>query len=313
MKLSIIITALNEFWKEVDDTIESFRKTAGDIEIILVDDCSSTPLNPKDKTVKVIHNQHRCGVGPSRTIGALAATGTHLLITDAHVRATPGWYQAALARIDARPKTVHCACCIGIDSKNLDPLTSRNIYEGGTINVFGKDKHNPALNQVFEAVWLPREQAPQDDEEIACCMGACYFVPRDWFLHLDPLSHLRSWGEDEIMLSVKSWLAGGDVRYMKNVRIGHRFRLSNEKVPWEITLGHRSYNKLFAIETLCDPAIATSLQGRINTQMNGSELDSGMKLFKADYYLAAQEREKNKRLFTRTFGWLAKKFNLPVG
>lgn len=311
MKLSILITALNEFWKEIDDTIESIRKTAGDVEIILVDDCSSTPVKTSDRSVRIIQNRWRCGVGPSRTIAAYHATGTHLLITDAHMRFIPGWYERALKRIEGRPKTLHCACCAAIDTQHMDPLHPVGYYHGGSINVYGKDKNNPALTQVFEPVW--NEKEPSDDDPLACVMGAGYFIFRDWFFHLDPLKHLRSWGEDELLLSVKSWLAGGDVRYMKYVAIGHRFRLKNERTPWDITLGHRSWNKLFAVHTLLDTELAEAIHNKIGLALNGPELSAGLDLLKRDWHLVQAERLRNQRIFKLPFGWLAKKFRLAIG
>lgn len=307
MKLSIVLATLNE--SDLPNTIQSIRDTAGDKpECIIVDDCSSMPV--QSPHAKVIHNPMRCGVGPSRHIGALAASGEYLLITDAHVRFEAGWYEEALRRIEGRPRTLHCAHCIGWNSK-VSMADSTQHFFGGTLNVFGPDRSGNGKMQVMETIWGPKDRP--DDAEIPCCMGACYFIPRDWFLHLGALRFLRYWGEDETMLSVKCWLAGGDVRYFDKVRIGHRFLLPGERQRFGVPVGWPTYNKLFAIHTLLerDRDIGTKLCILLEKHTEKKEWVAAYAFLRENYYLVEQEQAYNHTIFKHDFRWLCGKFGLP--
>lgn len=307
--LSVIIPVCND-QAQLTATIASIRATAGDApQIVVIDDCSSTPVEVFDKHTKLIHNPHRCGVGPSRHIGALKADAEFILIIDAHERFLPGWYEAASARAGA-DKILYCAVCLGLDAKAMDPAFPKSKYYGATLNFFGPDPNNRNKYQVFEANWNKEE--PPDDAPIPACMGAAYFISRDWFLTLGATRFLRTWGCDEQFLSVKSWLAGGEVRLIKNVQIGHRFLSGDERQPYSVKAGHPTYNKLLAIYTL----FPLHLQGKMvdllkaNTGIVDWRVANDM--IKADWHLVAQEAAYNQRLFLHDIVWLAERFGLKL-
>src|SRR5690348_5109505 len=89
-KLTVCITSLNDN-EEANNTVRSIRETAGDIEVVVVDDSSTTHLVLDDKSVKFYRTPKRAGVGPARDIAVSMATGTHVLITDSHMRFDPPW------------------------------------------------------------------------------------------------------------------------------------------------------------------------------------------------------------------------------
>lgn len=324
--LSVIITSHNDF-DETQKTVCSLKSTLkpeDNVEIILIDDCSATPLHclPFEylNGIRLITNRWRCGCGPSRHIGALHAEGDYLLFLDSHMRFPNGWYQEWLVAT-YRPgqnviwdeRTVFCATCLGLDSKHMDPEHPATIHHGATMNFLGPDRFHPEKEQVFESVWLPKKPEPQDGQELGACMGACYFVSRNWFLHLSPTRYLRTWGGDEQMLSLKSWLAGGSVRLAKNVRIAHKFLIEGkEKQPWAAPVGHVTWSKLFAINTLLPEDMAAKLTEKLLAQTNPLDADWARRALKADWFLVATERALNRTLFTRDIEWFAKKFNIPL-
>jgi len=313
MSLSVIIAALNEPHETLNRTIKSCYDTSdGQAEIVLVDDCSSTPLRymAVDPRVKIVENAHRCGVGPSRTIGVHHASGEYVLIIDAHNVFFGNWYAEAMRRIEGRPKTVHCATCLGLDSNHMDPANPVGEYHGATINVCGPDRNGASHEQVLECVWGSKDTP--DDAEIAAVMGACYFLPRAWFLKLDPLANLHSWGSDELFLSVKSWLAGGDCRLMNNVRICHKFTLPKERQPFSVPPGATVFNKLLGIYSLTPPPLAQMLAERFKGTVDAREWQAGYEMFRNDYSAVAVELARNKGLFVHDFGWLAAKFGLTL-
>lgn len=311
MKLSIIITTLNDS-DECRLTIESALAHSDAPEIIVVDDASTQPFqfntsqfnNP---LVRIIRNKHRCGVGPSRHIGVLAAMNEIILILDSHMRMACN-LNTALERLEYMPKTVMCGVCLGLDQTNMDVRKPNGEYHGATLNILGRDTNTKLKRmQVFEAVW---NRSPLlDNFDLPCVMGAAYAMHRDWFLHIDPLRNLRSWGEDEVMLSVKSWLAGGDVKLNTQLRVGHKFRLPTMRVPFSIPAEDKMFNKLFAIHTLLKPDLIAKLTQHLR---KSGDYQRGMRLLEANWNVVAIERERNQDIFTRDFDWLVEQFRLSI-
>lgn len=314
MKLSIVVTALNEQPFELNQTIASIRETAEDKpEIIVVDDCSSTPVECEDKTVRVIHNRWRCGVGPSRTIGVEAAKGEFVILMDSHMRMTPGWYETLIARLEGRSKTVHCTTCLGLDRDHMDVNAPAGVYHGARLNVFGPDDNKAGRFQILEGVWNKDE--PADDAEQSCVMGANYALSREWFLKMDALRCLKFWAGDEQALSIKSWLMGGDVRFIKPVRIGHVFWKEIKpiiKKQFTVPPGYANFNKLFLIHSLMPADLAENLASKLLEHEPNGDTVSAVALLRSDWRIVATEKARNERLFVHDFRWFASKFSLPL-
>jgi len=318
--LSIIICSIND-QEETWATIKSIRETAGDEpEIILVDDCSGSRLKGDWRfenipNLKLVSNKWRCGCGPSRHIGALNANFDWLLITDSHMRFPAGWYEAwKAAPWKGSPKTVFCATCLQLNRKHLDVNHPMGEYNGATFNFHGPDRQFPNLIQTLECVWLNRDEQPKEDcSEIPAIMGAGYFVNRSWFLHLDATRFLRTWGGDEIQLSMKSWLAGGSVRLLRSVRIGHRFPEKQEHKWFNLPLGHVQFNKVMAAHSLFPADVASRLVDWVLTPQDKNQvrdIEAAKLLVRSDWHIIAQEMARNKLIFQREPSWICDKFGL---
>ena len=300
MTLSIVIPSRDDT-PECIATAQSARATAPEAEIVIVDDASRAPV-PSNIGTQVIRMERRIGVGPARTVGALRSGGAYVLFVDSHCRFMPGWYENALKTIVGREKTVHCASCLGLAPGEMDMSAAKGPYFGATFNFYGQDKNKPNRRQVFESVWLPEQ--PGDDYELPAVMGACYFWPREWFLRLNPLLFLRSYGVDEQTMSLKCWLAGGEIRMMKSVKIGHQFR----KIGLQLgEAWHQLYNKLFAIRTILSPPHSTILESKI--QKDGLFSVARREIFR-DWHLVAVEQDFNRSIFTKEFPWYINKFGI---
>lgn len=323
MKLSIIIPWYND--PELPNTLKSIWDTSGDkCEVIVVDDCNPKPvevvvtwdIRNQLRGMKIVHNRIRCGCGPSRHIGALHATGDVLLLIDPHMRFVPGWYEEAVRRIEARPKTLHCATCVALDHRNMNPMASKSWYQGATVCLFGPDKNAPGKNSVMECVWNPAVPELDDDAELAAVMGACYFIPREWFLKLGALRFLRIWGGDEMQLSLKCWLSGGDIRYMKNVRIGHRFTMKDEPKRFVAPKGFPTWNKIFSIRTLLPERLHKPMMDLLRQNTAQDEWNEADRMKIADWHLIAQEQAYNKHIFEcwqrRSWEWYSDKFGVKM-
>jgi glycosyltransferase involved in cell wall biosynthesis len=330
MSLSIILCSIND-QEETLATIQSIRDTAGDEpEIILVDDCSGTSMARDWRfqnlpNLRLISNSLRCGCGPSRHIGALHATGDWLLITDSHMRFTAGWLERFWEVVSPPVSfgmppdykfTIFCSACLGLDKDHMDVNAPVSEYYGATFNWHGPDRNIANRMQTLECVWIKNGELPQDDlAEIPAIMGAGYFISKEWFLHLGATRFLRTWGGDELQLSMKSWLAGGSVRLLRNVRIGHRFPLKGELKWFGVPPGHILFNKIMAAHSLFPPETATKLVKWITTPQakeEGRDCEAAKLLARQDWYIIAQEMAFNRSIFSRDVTFFRDKFGIAV-
>ncbi len=297
-KLSIIITALNE-QHELEPTLQSIKDTCGDAaEVIVVDDCSKEVQGSNIPNVKFIRNNERKGVGPSRHIGAEHAEGDYILLTDAHMRFEPGWYEKAMERIVGRNSTVHCGACLGLDESAMDLSKHKGVYTGATLLL-----HNPSTNEIFEGKWIP-DKKDQDDYDIACVMGASYFFPKEFFFKIGGLKALKMWGSDEPYISLKAWRAGGDIKMMKSVRIGHKFRGA---APYSTWVPNIIYNKMRSISTILEPDLTKIMMDKFP---KSGDHQAALEMLAKEANIVQEERNYYDKLFVRDTKWLCDKFNI---
>lgn len=309
-EITVVITVHHD-QAELSETIASIRATAGMVPpIVVVDDGSPKPMAVNGENIRLIRNGQRVGVGPSRHIGVMAAETENILVIDSHMRFQPGWYEQLRPRVVQHPRSIICCVCLGLDEKHMDPNNPCGVYHGATINVLGHDPNLRNRNgrpQVLEAIW--QKTWTEDNAEIPACMGASYAFHRDWFGYIDPLRFLRGWGEDEIMLSLKSWLCGGDVRLHTGVRIGHKFRSDRARIPYRIGFDERGHNKLFAILTLMPEPLRAKLLPAFTRQPNSRP---AWDVIKKNMGGVLAEEARNRAMFKRDFYFLAQKFGLQL-
>jgi glycosyltransferase involved in cell wall biosynthesis len=300
ISISIIIPVLNDN-EEVNLTIQSIYQTSPDnIEIIVIDDASDIPVIIDDKRVKLFRFDKRKGAGQARHYGALNATSKHLLFIDAHMRFDIKWFENAINRIVSTPKILWCGACLGLDAKNMDINKPQGIYTGADLVLYA-DKNKT----IFDGVWRP-EIKDKDDYEISCVMGACYFIHKDWYFHIKGLEQTMMWGSEEPILSIKTWLAGGEVRLMKSVRLGHKFRNSS---PYSTNVSHIHYNKLAYMYML----FPTDLYGKmVNKFNNDGNRQAALNLVEKNKVILDVEKEYYKTIFQYDIYWLCDKFKIEM-
>ncbi len=223
--LSIVIACWNEP-ENLAGTIQSIEDTAAGLplEIIIINDGGAPfHLDAKLSTrLKILRNPTRLGHAACRQRGAEAAEGEWLLFTDAHMVFEPHWYEGFEVQTRlADSKTLFCgpyvASRIEWEAGNHPPdlFWGARLYywerDGDAIDVLN---HKPIVSPPsWEREW---------SFEVPCVIGANYFIRRDWFETIDGLKHLCGWsGMDEFMLSLKTWLFGGTVKLIPDVRLRH--------------------------------------------------------------------------------------------
>jgi glycosyltransferase involved in cell wall biosynthesis len=245
--ISVCITCLNDN-DELEHTIQSIRDTAGDRpEIIVIDDASDRPVTTKHKGIVRRRNPVRRGVAASRDLAVQIAKREHVLLTDSHMRFEPGWYENILPRL--HPETAWCGTCLGLSAANMDLKKVSGYYNGANLVLYSPPPKEGESATIFEGKWAPGNK--KDGADVPCFMGACYFIPRAAYIKVRGLGMLKQWGSDEPYLSSKLWLAGYEIKYAKDVRIGHMFRKPGN-VPYKNMIWCLIYNKLRAFSELFD-------------------------------------------------------------
>jgi glycosyltransferase involved in cell wall biosynthesis len=296
--LSVIIPVLNDN-DELNLTIKSIRETSPpNVEIIVIDDASDSPVKIYDDTVKVIRLEKRIGVGGTRHLGASSAKSDYLLFVDSHMRFDEKWYNNALRRLISKPSNiVWCAVCLGLDKENMDIKSPKGFYHGAKLCLWDETE-----NQTFEGKWM--DELDGDEYEISCLMGACYFFHKSWFFHIKGTESLKMWGSDEPLLSIKTWLSGGSIRLMKDVRIGHKFRLQSS---YSTNFSYILYNKLRSMKMLFSDELYNVLQSKI--ELDGNK-QAALQMLELDKNEIELEKEYYKTIFVKDENWLCEKFNL---
>jgi glycosyltransferase involved in cell wall biosynthesis len=209
----------------------------------VVDDFSSTPLEPIENTT-IIRHTSRLGVGQAFDSGVKQAKYDNIILMAADTRYKDnGWAELLYDEIQLYPTSLVSTTCIGDNYR----------HTGATILIFHDHISNPRKPKYFrglvEAKWLPTFEG--ESREIPCILGACYAVKKDWYQHIDGFWGHRIWGSLESYISMKSYLFGGSCRCVPRAETYHIFkpRTTNvHKIPQEDVL----YNKLL-IATLLFP------------------------------------------------------------
>lgn len=97
--VSIIIPILNRFFYAHETIASVFNQTYRPIELIIVDDCSDTPFNPKIHTTKdfvekFVRHEENQGPGSSCETGRLVANGNYI----AYLDSDDLWHSEKLAK-----------------------------------------------------------------------------------------------------------------------------------------------------------------------------------------------------------------------
>ena len=249
-ELTLIIPFLNE-GEEVENTIRSFREFGGDrMEIIVINDCSYDSYPYMERLTAIpgvtyILNRERLGVAASRDKGVSLCRTPYFLLLDAHMRAYDDLWVSEIPRL-LRENDRRILCCqtrflirkhsgeIIVDPKSPITFGARMTF-----------RHNQLMPGIE---WNKDEKDPAKlYERIQCVLGAGYATSCRYWDHIAGLNGLRQYGFDEQMLSLKTWLDGGECLLLKKAVLGHIYR---EEMPYEIRPQTMMYNALYITETL---------------------------------------------------------------
>eukprot|EP00111_Clytia_hemisphaerica_P004070 TCONS_00011660-protein len=257
--MSIIICFHNEALSTLLRTVHSIiRNTLPHLvtNIILIDDASTKgnllfhikrhKLRLR-KTVwhnKIIllQNKQRQGIVRSRLNGASLARGKVLTFLDSHCEMNKGWAEPLLHRIKEDRKNVVCPVIEIIDANDFSykATPTKEIKQVGsfTWNLFFDWK---AIS--------PEEDKKRLDEtyplKSPTMAGGLFSMDRSYFFELGTYDdQMDIWGGENLELSFRIWMCGGNLEIIPCSRVGHVFRSKDS--PYSFPGGvQKTLNKNF--------------------------------------------------------------------
>ncbi|XP_070587645.1 polypeptide N-acetylgalactosaminyltransferase 5 [Erythrolamprus reginae] len=231
---SIIMCFVDEVWSTLLRSVHSIlNRSPSELikEVILVDDFS-TRAYLKDKLdkymaqfpkVRILHLKERHGLIRARLAGAEIAKGDVLTFLDSHVECNVGWLEPLLDRIHVNRKKVACPVIEVISDKDMSYMTVDSFQRG-------------VFTWPMNFGWKPipsdviKKNKIKETDIIRCPVmaGGLFSIDKKYFFELgayDP--GLDVWGGENMEISFKVWMCGGEIEIIPCSRVGHIFRNDN--------------------------------------------------------------------------------------
>ncbi|XP_015673855.1 polypeptide N-acetylgalactosaminyltransferase 5 [Protobothrops mucrosquamatus] len=231
---SIIMCFVDEVWSTLLRSVHSIlNRSPLELikEVILVDDFS-TRAYLKDKLdkymaqfpkVRILHLKERHGLIRARLAGAEIAKGDVLTFLDSHVECNVGWLEPLLDRIHLHRKKVACPVIEVISDKDMSYMTVDSFQRG-------------VFTWPMNFGWKPipsdviKKNKIKETDIIRCPVmaGGLFSIDKKYFFELgayDP--GLDVWGGENMEISFKVWMCGGEIEIIPCSRVGHIFRNDN--------------------------------------------------------------------------------------
>ncbi|KAI7809090.1 polypeptide N-acetylgalactosaminyltransferase 5 [Triplophysa rosa] len=231
---SVIFCFVDEVWSTLLRSVHSVLNRSPPHllkEVILVDDCSTKDYLKEQldvymsqfSKVRIIRLKERQGLIRARIAGADAATGEVLTFLDSHVECNIGWLEPLLERVYLDHRKVVCPVIEVVNDKDMSYMLVDN-FQRGVFRwplVFGWN----ALPEEYI-----RKNQMKDSDPIRCPVmaGGLFSIDKKYFYELgsyDP--GLDVWGGENMEISFKIWMCGGEIEIIPCSRVGHIFRGDN--------------------------------------------------------------------------------------
>lgn len=264
-ELTCIIGFQNE-GAEVEKTVASIRATAGSVNIILINDCSTDGFNyrkvAEDFGCDYYETTENLGCAGSRDFGVLRCKTKYFLLLDGHMRFYHmNWENIMLKHLHEKEGSIVYANTlvftkekVKVDDNELDLWQTHN--EDGRNGIHG-DYIGSMINfdepgWEFTGKWadkLPEAEPGNPSNLITTsgCMGATYACSVEHWKRIGGLHGLVKWGSDEPFMALKTWLSGGKCYLIKDFVIGHFYRWGAMQ-PYKVEQDHVHHNQLYLIE-----------------------------------------------------------------
>lgn len=155
--------------------------------------------------VELLEDLPAMGCGYRRHQLIMQTKADAVVICDAHMKFSPGYFEAVTAHLRQHPDDVTVSRMRSINHDWTE--AEGQVYAGAEMRL--EDKWPGEQHIPIAAKWR------RDDGStglVGAVMGACYGFRVDRYKQMGcPLAILRAWGGDEELLSIASWMTGGRV------------------------------------------------------------------------------------------------------
>lgn len=231
---SIILCFVDEVWSTLLRSVHSiFNRSPSHLikEVILVDDFSTREYLKEnlDKymsrfpKVHVIHLQERHGLIRARLVGTAKATGDVLTFLDSHVECNVGWLEPLLERIHLKRTKVACPVIEVISDEDMSYIGVNGFLRG----VFTWPM-NFGWKSIPDGIIKKYNLTEMDPIKCPIMAGGLFSIDKKYFHELGTYDRgLEVWGGENMELSFKVWMCGGEIEIIPCSRVGHIFRDGN--------------------------------------------------------------------------------------
>uniref|UniRef100_A0A3P9BNM4 Polypeptide N-acetylgalactosaminyltransferase 5 n=1 Tax=Maylandia zebra TaxID=106582 RepID=A0A3P9BNM4_9CICH len=231
---SVIFCFVDEVWSTLLRSVHSVLNRSPPHllkEIILVDDFSTKDYLKKQlddymaqfPKVRIVRLKERQGLIRARLAGAAVAKGEVLTFLDSHIECNVGWLEPLLERVYLDRKKVPCPVIEVISDKDMSYMMVDNFQRGifKWPLVFGWSAVPPEDIKKFNLTISDPIRCP-------VMAGGLFSIDKQYFFELgtyDP--GLDVWGGENMEISFKIWMCGGEIEIIPCSRVGHIFRGQN--------------------------------------------------------------------------------------
>ncbi|KAF5400795.1 Polypeptide N-acetylgalactosaminyltransferase [Paragonimus heterotremus] len=237
---AVVICFHNEAWSVLLRSVHSvIDNSPAELlkEIILVDDFSNRDYlrealeeyMARLKIVKIVRAKQREGLIRARMLGTRASTAEVITFLDSHIECTKGWLEPLLDRIKANKTNVVVPIIEIISDKDFkyNGATAQSVQVGGFDWNLIFHWHVPPMADKL------RPGAPYSPLRTPTMAGGLFSISRDFFRTLGYYDEgMEVWGGENLELSFKTWMCGGQLETVLCSHVGHVFR-SRSPYKWE--------------------------------------------------------------------------------
>jgi len=238
---SIIIPTHNDF-EFLSETIKSIRQTVCcDVELIVVNDGGKRP----DVRADVILDKKRGGIGAAYDYGIKHAEGDIVVLADCDLRFTPGWLDRFIETLDTYPESLVCGTCLEYDIFNRNIEKPNERYGANIWEWYPSQYNGITFKMPLKTDWNYHKKG--DIFPVDSVLGGCYAVRKDWFNKCLAHKGHYIWGGRDALISLRTWIMGGQCLCDSRAKIGHIFRRHHTHGA---TMKHWTYNKMLTVMTM---------------------------------------------------------------
>lgn len=264
-ELTCIIGFQNE-GAEVEKTVISIRATANDVNIILINDCSTDGFDyrrvAEEFGCDYYEPSENLGCAGSRDFGVLRCKTKYFILLDGHMRFYhENWEEKILCHLRERENSIVYANTLVFTKEkvkaNDEEVDLYQIHNEDGKNGMNGDYIGAMINfdepgWEFTGKWadkLPEAEPGNPSNLITTsgCMGATYAASVEHWEKIGGLYGLIKWGSDEPFMALKTWLSGGKCYLIKDFVIGHFYRWGGLQ-PYKVEQDHVHHNQLYLID-----------------------------------------------------------------